>query len=247
MAESGSMEDSLGDKVTPQSLVDIITVRLERAIATGDLEPGTRLSEQGLAASLGVSRGPLREAIRRLEGRKLLERVTNIGVRVKAWSLKELHDLSQIRERLEALACALAAENMSDGEIAGLEKILDREEARANATHESEYDMIEDFAFHQCIAAGSHNERLQQILSEDIYYLFQLYSDKLQGRRSRSAEILEEHRAIVAAIVERDASRAEYAMRVHLGNARLHVEKQMDEDGSAGRMNVRRSRIRSLG
>ena len=76
------MASVLDSKVQAQSLVDIVAERLEGAIIEGRLEPGAKLSEQGLAASLGVSRGPLREAIRRLEGRKLLERTPNIGVRV---------------------------------------------------------------------------------------------------------------------------------------------------------------------
>ena len=83
------MSDILKSKVSAQSLVDVLVERIEAAIVGGDLQPGSKLSEQGLAASLGVSRGPLREAIRRLEGRKLLERTPNIGVRVARLSLKE--------------------------------------------------------------------------------------------------------------------------------------------------------------
>jgi DNA-binding GntR family transcriptional regulator len=75
------MSDLLKSKVSAQSLVDVLVERIEAAIVGGDLQPGSKLSEQGLAVSLGVSRGPLREAIRRLEGRKLLERTPNIGVR----------------------------------------------------------------------------------------------------------------------------------------------------------------------
>ena len=76
------MAGLLDDKVQAQSLVDVVAERIEAAILSGTLAPGSRISEQALAASLGVSRGPLREAIRRLEGRKLLERTPNIGVRV---------------------------------------------------------------------------------------------------------------------------------------------------------------------
>jgi DNA-binding GntR family transcriptional regulator len=103
------MSDLLNSKVSAQSLVDVLVERIEAAIVGGDLQPGSRLSEQGLAVSLGVSRGPLREAIRRLEGRKLLERTPNIGVRVARLSLKDLHEVLQIREALEGMACGLAA------------------------------------------------------------------------------------------------------------------------------------------
>ena len=95
------MASVLDSKVQAQSLVDIVAERIEAAIISGQLEPGAKLSEQGLAASLGVSRGPLREAIRRLEGRKLLERTPNIGVRVARLSLKDLHQILEVREALE--------------------------------------------------------------------------------------------------------------------------------------------------
>src|SRR4051794_24979282 len=119
------MADLLTSRVRPQSLVDAVTERLEAAIVSGELAPGARLSEQALAASLGVSRGPLREAIRRLEGRKLVERTPSIGVRIAKLSLQDLSDLLVVREALEGMACALATGNMTDDEIADLERVLD--------------------------------------------------------------------------------------------------------------------------
>lgn len=119
------MKGLLDEKVQAQSLVDVVAARIEAAIISGALEPGSRLSEQGLAASLGVSRGPLREAIRRLEGRKLLERTPNIGVRVAALSLTDLKEILEVREALEGMACRLAARNMTDEEIAALQGLLD--------------------------------------------------------------------------------------------------------------------------
>src|SRR5690606_41911259 len=112
------MAGTLDNKVQAQSLVDIVAERIEAAIISGQIEPGSRLSEQGLAASLGVSRGPLREAIRRPEGRKLLERTPNIGVRVAQVSLKDLNEILHVREELEGLACSLAAGHMPGTAIA---------------------------------------------------------------------------------------------------------------------------------
>src|ERR1700755_668317 len=122
------MRDLLEQKVQAKSLVDVVAERIEAAIISGALEPGSRLSQQGLATPLVVSRGPLREAIRRLEGRKLLERTPNIGVRVAALSLKDLNEILLIREALEGMAAGLAANNMTDAEIAGLEQLLDKHE-----------------------------------------------------------------------------------------------------------------------
>jgi DNA-binding FadR family transcriptional regulator len=87
------MNGILSHKVSAQSLVDALAERIEAAIMSGDLQPGSKLSEQGLAASLGVSRGPLREAIRRLEGRKLLQRTPNIGVHVASLSPGDLYEV----------------------------------------------------------------------------------------------------------------------------------------------------------
>jgi DNA-binding GntR family transcriptional regulator len=165
------MKGTLDNKVQPQSLVDVVAERIEAAIISGQLEPGSRLSEQALATSLGVSRGPLREAIRRLEGRKLLERTPNIGVRVAALSLRDLNEILQVREALEGMACGLAALNMPDAEIAALRKLLDgHEKQKSVQENRGYYQESKDFDFHFRIVAGSGNERLQQMLTGDLYY-----------------------------------------------------------------------------
>ena len=89
--------DLLKSRVRAKSLVDAVTERLEAAILGGELAPGSRLSEQRLATAFGVSRGPLREAIRRLEGRQLLRRTTNIGVHVTELSHEDLAELMTVR------------------------------------------------------------------------------------------------------------------------------------------------------
>lgn len=244
------MKDLLDQKVQAQSLVDVVAERIEAAIVSGALEPGSRLSEQALAASLGVSRGPLREAIRRLEGRKLLHRTPNIGVRVATLSLRNLHEMLQIRERLEGLACALAARYMADQQVGELVAIVERQEAREAATEGGDtYDVSDDFAFHTHIVSACRNERLKEMLSDDLSSLFRLYSDKLAGRADRGAAVLAEHRAIVAAIIARDPPAAEMAMREHLRNARRHVEEQLAVEEAAGKdAPVRKAgRVGSLG
>src|SRR5690348_16382159 len=96
------------------TLSDQALERITELIIRGDLEPGSRVQEAVLARQLGISRGPLREAISRLEGRGLLIRVPHIGVKVANPSLEEILDLYMMREVLEGLACRLAAERLSD-------------------------------------------------------------------------------------------------------------------------------------
>jgi DNA-binding GntR family transcriptional regulator len=229
------MAAPLDGKVQAQSLVDVVAERIEAAIISGALEPGSRLSEQALATSLGVSRGPLREAIRRLEGRKLLERTPNIGVRVAALSLKDLNEILQIREALEGKACALAAQNMTDAEIAGLGKLLDSHAKQASLREGTGYyQETKDHDFHFRIITGSGNARLAQMLTGDLYYLLRVYRYKSSTNPGRAVEALDEHKAIVEAIARRDSAAAEQAMRAHLRHARQIVEAQIAAEAAEG-------------
>ena len=226
------MSGLLDKKVTAQSLVDIVAERIEAAIINGTLEPGSRLSEQALAVSLGVSRGPLREAIRRLEGRKLLERTPNIGVRVAALSLKDLNEILQIREVLEGLACSLAAQNMTDTEIVALQDLLEQHEHQKSVQEgKGYYQESKDFDFHFRIVSGSRNERLVQMLWGDLYYLLRVYRYKSSTKPGRAKKALQEHKEIAAALARRDPIAAEQKMRAHLRNARLYVEEQLEPAG----------------
>lgn len=230
------MSDLLSSKVKAQSLVDVVAARIEAAIMSGELRPGTKLTEPGLALSLGVSRGPLREAMRRLEGRKLLERTPNIGVRVAQLSSKDLHDVLEIREALEGMACGLAAQNMSDEEIKALEKLLD-EHARQKSVQVGEgyYQEPKDHDFHFRIVKGSGNQRLIDMLCGDLYDVLRVYRYKSSTKHGRTSQALNEHREIVAALAKRDLALAETKMREHLRNARIQTEAQAgaDEDASS--------------
>lgn len=228
------MNGILSHKVSAQSLVDTLAERIEAAIVSGDLQPGSKLSEQALATSLGVSRGPLREAIRRLEGRKLLQRTPNIGVRVASLSLSDLCEVLQVREALEGLACGLAATSMTDEELKALSELLHQHQKSVQGT--GFYQESMDFDFHFRIVKGSRNARLVQMLCEDLYYLLRVYRSQFSVISGQAKQTLREHKDIVAALMRRDPVEAERKMRLHIGNARLYVEEQMRE--AAGRQEV---------
>lgn len=243
------MASAFEEKVRPQSLVDIVAERLEAAIISGKLEPGTKLSEQGLATSLGVSRGPLREAIRRLEGRKLLERTPNIGVRVAQLSLRDLQEILVVREALEATACMLAAQNMSDGDIAALQKLIDAHGKQKSIQEGQGYfQETKDEDFHVRIATGSGNARLLQMLCGDLYDLLRVYRYRSSTNPGRARDALQEHLAIVDAIARRDGEAAAAAMRTHLQHARKIVEDQLaaEVDGETDVVAVKSGRASSL-
>ena len=241
------MKGLLDDKVQARSLVDVVAERIEAAIISGQLEPGAKLSEQGLAASLGVSRGPLREAIRRLEGRKLLTRTPNIGVRVAALSLNDLNEVLQVREALEGLAAGLAAKHMSDSEIADL-AVLVESHGRQKSVKEGTgyYQESKDFDFHFRIVRASGNARLMEMLTGDLYYLLRVYRYKSSTKPGRAQEALNEHMALVAALERRDSEAAEAAMRLHLRNARRYVEEQLARQAGAAVIITDKGRVSTI-
>jgi DNA-binding GntR family transcriptional regulator len=224
--QENGMSDLLNSRVAVRSLVDIVAERLEAAIISGDLAPGAKISEQALARSLGVSRGPLREAIRRLEGRKLVHRTPHIGVHVADLSAKDIGDLLMVREALEGMACRIAAELMSDAEIDGLDALLAvHSQHSAFKAGTGYYQEAEDFDFHFRIVKASKNASLISMLCEDLYHLLRVYRYKASTRTGRAAQALAEHRSIVAALKARDPDLAEREMRAHIRNARVHAEK----------------------
>jgi len=224
------MSDILSHKVSARSLVDVLVERIEAAIISGDLQPGSKVREQTLATSLGVSRGPLREAIRRLEGRKLLQRTPNIGVSVAALSPADLYEVLQLREVLEGLACRLAAEQMTDEELESLSELLEQhEQQRSVQEGTGYYQESKDFDFHFRIVKGSRNARLVQILCDDLYYLLRVYRYKSSTKPGRAKLALKEHKDVVAALMRRDPDDAERKMRLHIANARRYVEEQLKE------------------
>lgn len=214
--------------IVAQSLVETITRQLETAIVSGQIPPGAKLSELALSKQLGVSRSPLREAMRRLEGRKLIERTPNKGARVAELSDRELHDLLVVREALEGIACRYAAQRMSDSEIAGLRQLLKehgtQEPVRQGTGY---YQEGKDFDFHFKIVKGSRNERLTEMLCGDLYDLLRVYRYRSSTQEGRARKAFEEHVAIVEAIASRDPNRAEMAMRQHTRNARLDIEARL--------------------
>jgi DNA-binding GntR family transcriptional regulator len=205
------------------SLVDSVIGRLENDIITGRLPAGARLAEQVLADRLGVSRGPLREALRRLEGRRLIVRTHNLGARVASITHEDLVELLVVREALEGLACRLAARAMTADEIADLERTVALQiEKERNAEYSPEYQSP-NLDFHLRIVKGSRNGKIYDMLYGDPFYFLRVFRYRSSAIAVRTPLALAEHRAIVAAIAARDPDTAETAMRTHLRNAHANM------------------------
>jgi len=198
-------------------LREVVFETLREAIIKGDLAPGERLMEVQVAEELGVSRTPVREAIRKLELDGLVIMVPRKGAYVADISMRDLSDVFEVRRALEGLAAELAADRATDEEIEELERMLVRisesiEENRVRDTVEL------DTQFHEMLYAASRNERLRGILSQ---LREQIHRFRLQSwtRPGRARVALEEHRGIVEAVAERNPELAKKRATEHIDSA----------------------------
>ena len=211
---------NLGEPLNTSSLADQAYERLDRAILTGSLAPGTLLSEAELSLQLGISRGPLREALSRLEGRKLVRRVRQQGVSVVNLSNQEVMELMQVREVLEGLACRLATEAMSDESLGDLSNCDLGNYGGIDGTSTSN-------DLHFRIAKGCGNSLLSDYLTKDLYYLWRLYRYRTGKQEGHPEAALSDHREIIKAMQARNADLAEQLMKAHIANARKALTLEM--------------------
>ncbi|ANG62644.1 GntR family transcriptional regulator [Marinobacterium aestuarii] len=212
-----------------RTLADRVCEEIVTAIVKGEMPPGYKISEPELARVYGISRGPLREAMRRLEGLRLIERKPHIGARVVKLSANELVEIYRVREALEGMACRLAAEFMTEAEIQGLRDLLDAHERSVEELEGRAYFQKEgDLDFHFRIVQGSKNAKLLEILGSDLYHLVRMYRYQFSVSSSRPKRALKEHRQIVDAIDARDPELAELLMRRHISAARRNIENKLE-------------------
>ena len=212
---------------TPNRLTTIASRLIDEltdAIVTGDLPAGKKLSEPDLAKQYVVSRGPLREALRRLEGRGLVRHVPHSGARVVTLDLEEVLELYLVREALEGMAARLAAERMRDDEIEALRILLNEHEEAVKQSEGREYFQQEgDLDFHYRIVQASSNQKLISLLCGDLYHLVRMYRHRSSRTTSRPHRALAEHRRLLDAIADRDSELAELLMRRHIAGARKSI------------------------
>ncbi|MBR2038354.1 MAG: GntR family transcriptional regulator [Lachnospiraceae bacterium] len=206
-------------------LRDVVFNTLRQAILTGELKPGERLMEIHLANKLGVSRTPIREAIRKLELEGLVTMIPRRGAEVAQITGKSLQDVLEVRRSLDALCAELACERISDGEIAALEAAC-KEFEEATYTRDARVIAAADVALHDIIIKATNNNRLVQLvnnLAEQMYrYRFEYIKDySMHGR------LVEEHRVIFEAIRKKDKVTAAAAAVTHIDNQMESIARQL--------------------
>jgi DNA-binding GntR family transcriptional regulator len=212
-------------------LGDETVAQLEQLIMTGQLKPGQKLLETALSKRFGTSRAPLREAIRTLEARRLVQRTPFAGVCVVDLSVDEVEQLLITREALEGMASRQAAENMTLREARdlralheGLKKLVEAEGVDGAFRERKAYDL------HLEIARGSRNRFLADILCRDLYPLLGIFRYRTaRTRRGRFACATKEHSAIITAIERRQPDEAERLMRLHIARGRETLLQHLRE------------------
>lgn len=214
-----------------QTMADRVCDEIKNAIVKGEYAQGAKLNEPLLARQYGTSRGPLREALRRLEGLGLVRHVPHAGARVVALSRDELLEIYFVREALEGMAARLAAEHMTSAEIADLYALLTVHEDQIKAVDGQAYFQQEgNFDFHYRILKASRNPKLVQMVQGDLYHLVRMYRYQSSQQSARPEKALFEHRRIVDAIAERDGDLAELLMRRHIGSARRAIAAALGDN-----------------
>jgi DNA-binding GntR family transcriptional regulator len=203
----------------PSTIAGEALNKITEAIITGEFKPGERIPEAEIARQLGISRGPLREALGRLENR-LVTRTPRVGVSVIQITEKDLQELFAVREALEGMACRNAAERITRDELDSLERLLEGHNANPKVLSPNGYyqrSPNEDFHFQ--IARCSRNERLEHLLMDELYYQLRLYRFQASTQPGRAETAFEEHQAIFLALQARDPDKAESIMRTHIRHA----------------------------
>ena len=199
-------------------------------IINGELAQGTKIVESDLALKYGISRGPLREAIHRLEQIKLIVRIPHAGSRVITLDTRMMEDIYIARESLEGMAARLAARLMPEDEIRALSALLDQHEAAIGETEDRAYFQHEgDIDFHYRIAVASKNQWILENLNGELYQLIRMCRRQSGQIPTRAQTALDQHRQIAAAIARRDEELAEILMRRHISGAWEIVKKILED------------------
>jgi DNA-binding GntR family transcriptional regulator len=234
------------EQVTPTGLADEIAFRLQVAILDGEYAPGSHLQQDELCARFGVSRTPVREALRKLQAQHLVDLVPNKGATVRTPTRDELSEVYALRTELEGFAAELAAVRITPEEITALDTAQVASEKAVAALEagsplrdeESSFNTritVANETFHGVIHVAAGNARLRQYLTE----LQSFFPKDYVWRAVRSADEMrtlnvDEHVAIRDALRAHDGAAARQAMSSHITHAGALLTAYLDEHGFWG-------------
>lgn len=210
----------------PGNSVEKVHRHLAQRIIRGRLRPGARIVEQEICRQVGLSRSPVREALRLLAADGLVEQHARRGARVRAITRKEIEDLFQVFEELEVLATRLAASRLTPETLARLASLLGMMRHAARTGNVRQYFRL-NTVMHGIVYGASGNAKLAQLLRNLGQQVTRLRYMALAtpGRLARS---IEEHEAVLGALRERDEKAVVELVRACVANARGTLERQSE-------------------
>lgn len=209
-------------------LRDVVFNTLRQAILRGELKPGERLMEIALANRLGVSRTPVREAIRMLELEGLVIMIPRRGAQVAQITEQDLNDVLEVRLGLEELAVRFACERITDEEIKELGLAVKEFEKKMN-NNDLSAQAEADVKFHEIIYGATHNKRLVQIINNIREQMYRYRIEYLKDVESRKT-LVKEHYDICDALKRRDAECAVEKMCIHIRNQQEAILRSLDRE-----------------
>ena len=209
-------------------LRDVVFNTLRQAILKGELKPGERLMEIALAEKLGVSRTPIREAMRKLELEGLVVMIPRRGAQVANITEKDLNDVLEVRIALENVAIEKACTRMSKEDMGRLwlaAKEFERTMAEGNLVRLAEADV----AFHEIIYRASDNKRLNQVLNNLREQIYRYRVEYLKEEETRNV-LVKEHEELTKAIRQRDVKKAQEISFRHIENQRRAIIQSIEAE-----------------
>jgi len=215
MKSAISFEGEVKERSPGVSTVERILLKIRDGIRNGAYAPGQRMVEADFTAELGVSRGPVREAFRRLAAEGLLTEEHHRGMRVRQITLDELKKIYRVREMLEGLAARMAAENVAQGGSAKQLQQIAKQLERAMEDGDMQVYFDLNASLHEEIIRLGQAPILERIMPQLNTHVFRMqFWHLLKTEHAKQSN--EGHRAIVHAIVEGDPDEAERQMRAHV-------------------------------
>jgi DNA-binding GntR family transcriptional regulator len=215
-------------KASVRTVVEYALETLRSGIKEGRYAPGQRLIEADLVRELGVSRGPVREALHRLAGVGLVMIEPHRGVVVRRLSRKDVETLYEVREVIEGLAARLATKNVKERKGVKQLRALRQKMRKAHRNKDVATYMEVNEELHQKIVELSDNSWLEHLVDHMHLHTFRLGFAQLMVRLEDMGASEEEHEKVIQAILDGDAQKAERAMRTHVRHSAKLVQKLPD-------------------
>lgn len=208
-------------------LSDVVTDDLRDAILSHDLEPGMKIAEDGLAVQLGVSRGPVREALMRLEREGLVTIERHKGARVAIWTEADIEEVYSMRKALEVLAIQWACKNATAADLMAMEEILTNFSKTTDKQRTPKVVSKFDLEFHSALFESSHHERLNkmwEVLRSQIHSLL-VYTWSTDPNINRTYVLNwgPDHHEIIEVIRAKQVSKAKTMILAHIDRGQARV------------------------